>query len=103
VKKFTKNNQPFTCIKCGYSTPIHPSSSRDHCNNCLCGLHVDIHPGDRANPCQGLLNPIGFEIKNSKSRIVYRCEKCSQIVKNITAPDDSSEEIIKLSGKTYSI
>lgn len=68
--------------------PKHPSSSRDHCNKCLYGLHVDINPGDRANKCRGILKPISLEIANGKQKIVYKCQKCFKEVKCIKAPDD---------------
>src|SRR5690606_28479056 len=95
-KHFTKNNSSFTCINCGAEVPPHPSSSRDHCNQCLYGLHVDINPGDRANKCRGLLKPIGLEIANRKEKILYRCDKCAKEVKCIVAPDDEREELIRL-------
>lgn len=101
MKQFTKNNQPFSCIACGKNVSPHPTSSRDHCNHCLTGLHVDIKPGDRANTCKGILTPIGIEIKNQKERIVYRCQTCNEIVKCVIAPDDDREEIRNLYGKIW--
>ena len=72
---FRVNNQSFTCQNCGAENPPHPSSSRDHCRECLYGLHVDIDPGDRANLCKGILKPVGLKVKNKKKQIVYKCEK----------------------------
>jgi DNA-directed RNA polymerase subunit RPC12/RpoP len=91
-----KLNQNFICENCREHVPIHPSSSRDHCNYCLYGKHVDINPGDRLNNCKGKLEPIGIEIKNGKERIVYKCMNCQKQVKCITAPDDNKKEIQKL-------
>lgn len=96
MKKFTKNNETFICIKCGKDVELHPSSSRDHCNHCLTGLHVDINPGDRLNECKAELVPIEIDIRNGKEKIVYKCKKCSATIKNITAPDDDRDEINKL-------
>ncbi len=101
MKKFYKNNEEFECINCKSYVPKHPSSSRDHCNNCLYGLHVDVFPGDRKNKCRGILKPIGIEQQNQKIKIVYDCLKCGQRVKNVKAPDDNIENIIKLSKSVY--
>lgn len=96
MKKFTKNNQGFTCISCGFEVPPHPTSSRDHCSNCLVGLHVDINPGDRANECRGILRPNGMKIANGKTQILYKCEKCNKTSACIKAPDDNLEKLIEI-------
>ncbi len=101
MKKFEKKNESFVCISCHEQVSPHPTSSRDHCNNCLFGLHVDINPGDRKNDCKGILEPIGIENINKKERIVYRCKKCNKILKNIVAPDDSRELISDLYQKIW--
>ncbi|GAB4285462.1 MAG: hypothetical protein Kow0081_3300 [Candidatus Dojkabacteria bacterium] len=101
MKKFSKKNEKFICETCGYAVPKHPKSSRDHCPNCLFGKHVDINPGDRASNCKGILAPIGLDIKGKKQQIVYKCKKCNRVVKCITAPDDSFEELVKLSKKVW--
>lgn len=96
MKRFQKNNQSFICVHCGAEVPPHPKSSRDHCNKCLYALHVDIFPGDRANPCKGLLKPIGLKIANRKEKILYKCETCAEEVNCIVAPDDEREVVIRL-------
>jgi DNA-directed RNA polymerase subunit RPC12/RpoP len=101
MKKFQKNNQTFVCINCKEQVPPHPTSSRDHCSYCLFGLHVDLNPGDRANNCKGVLEPIGVETLNQKERIVYRCKKCNELIKNITAPDDNRKMITDLYQKSW--
>ena len=79
------------CLNFGYS-------SRNHCNHCLYSKHVDINPGDRLETCHGLLVPIGVEINSKKGYvIVYKCEKCGKIRKNVSARDDNMNAIIKLS------
>lgn len=97
-KKFKMINEEFTCLNCGHKVSPLSYTARDHCPNCLYSLHVDINPGDRKNSCQGLLKPIGVE-KNKKSgyKIIYKCEKCKLMHKNIMANDDNIDEIIKLS------
>lgn len=101
MKLFQKNNGSFVCKNCGKEVSKHPSSSRDHCNYCLYSLHVDINPGDRANNCLGLMRPVGLDIRNGKTQIVYECQKCNKRHKNIVAPDDNQELIISLSSKIY--
>ena len=55
--------------------------------------------GDRAEECQGKLVPIAVQNDSKKGYvIIYRCEKCNAIRKNITAKDDNMKLIIKLSG-----
>lgn len=60
----------------------------DHCPKCLWGLHVDDFPGDRANPCLGLMKPIGVDLAKGDYTLSYQCEKCHIIKTNKTAPDD---------------
>lgn len=95
--KFIKLNENFTCDICGKEVPKHKTSSRDHCNNCLYGKHVDINPGDRLNECKGTLEPIGIDITNSRTRIIYICKKCKEKRLCITAPDDNKDILINLS------
>ena len=99
--RFIQNNQGFVCVACGREVAPHPSSSRDHCNHCLTGLHVDIHPGDRLNECSGMLNPIGIQSKGGKHKIVYRCAKCGEQLVNVIAPDDHAELIAALFGMSW--
>lgn len=101
MKKFTKNNEEFTCINCHELVPKHPTSSRDHCIHCLYSLHIDINPGDRMSKCLGEMIPIGIENTNNRERIVYECNKCNKIHKNIVAPDDNRDLIINLYQKNW--
>ena len=54
-------------------------------------------PGDRANPCKGLLEPIGIEKFKDTYKILYKCTSCNEPHKNIMAKDDNMELIIELS------
>lgn len=101
MKKFLKNNESFICHNCGHQVKPHPTSSRDHCTECLFGQHVDINPGDRANTCKGKLIPIGIDKKGSNTRIVYKCKSCNKLVFCKAAPDDNSDEILKLFSKIW--
>lgn len=95
---FKKNDQSFKCVNCGCNVEKLNYSSRDHCNICLYGLHVDIMPGDRLNECKGVLKPIEI-LQDSKKGciIVYKCLKCGAIIRNKMAEDDNYEEILKIS------
>lgn len=97
MKNFTMRDEEFTCEKCGKQVSKLKYTARDHCPNCLCSKHVDILPGDRKNTCHGLLVPISIEKFKNTYKIVYRCEKCKKIHKNIMANDDNMDLIIELS------
>ncbi len=104
-KKFTKNDHSFICKNCGFEVMPLGYSSRNHCPKCLCSLHVDINPGDRANPCGGIMRPIGVELDPKKGYvIVHRCEKCGEIKRNraaneATVQPDNIELLIRLTVK----
>ena len=97
MKQFTKKDEEFVCENCNKHVERLNYTTRDHCNYCLYSKHVDINPGDRQNLCKGLLKPIGIEKFKSTYKIIYRCEKCKQIHKNIMANDDNMDLIISLS------
>ena len=90
-------DEEFTCINCGNKVNKLNTTARDHCNNCLYSIHVDINPGDRLNPCKGLLKPIGIEKYRDTYKIIYKCQKCGMLHKNIMASDDNMDKIIELS------
>ena len=96
MKRFNELDEKFICLNCGKKVDKLEYSSRDHCPHCLYSLHVDINPGDRQNNCKGLLKPIDIEKFKYTYKIIYKCEKCNQLHKNIMAKDDNYEEIIKL-------
>lgn len=97
MKLFSKNDNFFICENCGNEvTPLN-YTSRDHCPYCLYSKHVDINPGDRLNTCKGLLEPIGIEKFKDTYKIIYKCNKCKTLHKNIMANDDDMNKIIELS------
>ena len=96
MKKFEKNDESFICEYCNKEVSKLNYSSRDHCPYCLYSKHVDINPGDRSNECQGLLKPIDIEKYKDTYKIIYQCEKCHQIHKNIIANDDSFDRILDI-------
>ncbi len=99
-KIFKVIDESFKCENCGSEVKPLGYSARDHCNHCLFSKHVDINPGDRQENCHGLLIPISIE-KNKKQdyKIVYKCQKCGSIRKNIMARDDNYEQIINISSQ----
>jgi len=103
-KKFAKNDCGFVCENCGKNVAPLNYTSRDHCPFCLVSKHVDINPGDRANACQGMLVPISLELNSKKGKvIVFKCQKCGELHKNICAEDDDFETLLKLSNYTYNV
>ena len=97
LKKFTMKDEKFVCENCSYTVEKLNYTARDHCPKCLYSKHVDILPGDRANTCSGLLEPIGIEKFKDTYKIIYKCQKCHQLHKNIVAKDDDMDLIISLS------
>ena len=86
MRNFTEIDEEFDCENCGKHVNKLDYSSRDHCPYCLYAKHVDIFPGDRAQKCHGMLEPIGIENNPKKGYvIIYKCQKCGAIRKNIAA------------------
>ena len=100
-KRFTMIDEDFICDYCGKLVGKLNYTARDHCPYCLYSKHVDINPGDRLNMCKGLLKPIGIEKYKDSYKIVYKCNKCGQIHKNIMARDDDMNKIIEVSKGEY--
>ena len=96
-KMFTMIDESFKCDVCGHLVPKLNYTARDHCNNCLCSKHLDINPGDRSANCGGILEPIEIE-KGSKDKykIVYKCNKCGMIKRNVMAEDDNFEKVLEI-------
>lgn len=99
MKRFNMIDESFICENCSSPVETLKYSARDHCPNCLYSKHVDIDPGDRSNTCKGLLKPIDIEKFKDTYKIIYKCEKCGELHKNIMAQDDNMELIINLSSK----
>jgi Zn finger protein HypA/HybF involved in hydrogenase expression len=97
MKNFTMRDEEFICENCGQLVNPLGYTARDHCPHCLYSKHVDIMPGDRQNPCKGLLKPIGIEKFKDTYKILYKCESCNELHKNIMANDDNMDLIIELS------
>lgn len=100
--KFIARNDGFKCENCGrkVSPIIYGGSYRNHCPFCLFSKHVDgLVPGDRAEPCQGLMKPVGVTTKSrGEFTIVHRCEKCGFERLNRVAGDDDADMLTKIAG-----
>ena len=97
MKKFNMIDEEFICENCKEKVEKLNYSARDHCPNCLYSKHVDINPGDRMNECKGMLKPIEIEKFKDTYKIIYKCESCNQLHRNIMAKDDNMDLIIELS------
>ena len=97
MKKFNMIDEDFICENCNKEVHKLNYTARDHCPYCLYSKHVDINPGDRMNNCKGLLKPVGIEKFKDTYKILYKCEKCNELHKNIVAKDDNMDLIIELS------
>ena len=89
--QFTRTQEDFTCEVCG--TQVQGNGYTNHCPNCLASKHVDINPGDRASTCHGIMDPVGFEIRNGKEYIVHECEKCGYTRRIKVAKEDCRDTV----------
>lgn len=97
-KKFRMIDDFFICENCGFEVKPLGYTARDHCPNCLCSKHVDINPGDRKETCHGILRPRAIEkSKKAGYKIIYECDRCHKVRKNIMASDDNMDKIIEVS------
>lgn len=101
MKRFTMKDEEFICENCHKKVEKLNYTARDHCPYCLYSKHVDIYPGDRNNKCQGLLTPIDIEKYKNTYKIIYKCQKCQELHKNIIARDDDFDKVINLSSKLH--
>mgnify|MGYP001618546923 CR=1 FL=1 len=100
--KYIARNDPFVCGHCGKSVdPIkYGGSYRNHCPFCLWSKHMDGEiPGDRANSCQGLMEPVGVELKGGEYTILHRCVLCGFEKRNKMAKDDNFDVVLQLSSR----
>ncbi len=95
---FPKINESFICAHCGHQNEPAPKTCRNHCQKCLCSLHVDRDtPGDRLSECGGLLKPVGIEVQGSEMQsILFQCEKCGKMGKNKIAEDDDRKKLLEI-------
>lgn len=95
-KRFKMIDEAFVCEVCNKKVEPLGYSARDHCPYCLCSKHVDINPGDRQNPCKGILRPIEIDKYKNTYKIVYKCDKCHELHRNVMASDDDFDKILEV-------
>ncbi|MGC9046841.1 MAG: RNHCP domain-containing protein [Minisyncoccia bacterium] len=93
VKKFQRTKENFICEKCGFV--MKGNGYTNHCSNCLWSKHVDLNPGDRQSNCNGLMEPIGIEIKRGQYIILHHCIKCGVKKRNKASRDDNISIFLK--------
>ena len=95
MKQFQKLVENFTCEHCGQE--VKGDGYTNHCPACLWSKHVDVNPGDRANECQGMMEPIGIRKKDGQTDILHRCQKCKIEKYNRVTDQDNFDIILQLS------
>ncbi|PIZ98232.1 MAG: hypothetical protein COX78_03470 [Candidatus Levybacteria bacterium CG_4_10_14_0_2_um_filter_35_8] len=89
------NKKIYFCEHCGKK--VMGGRYNNHCPFCLWSKHVDeIIPGDRESECEGIMEPIGVNLKNRKWRIIQKCVECGKSFAVNSAPDDEFDIIIQL-------
>lgn len=91
---FIKNTETFVCEHCGQE--VRGEGYTNHCPACLWSKHVDNDPGDRANPCQGLMEPIGVDYKDGEHVLIHKCQRCGELKRNKVSKKDDFDRVIKL-------
>jgi len=106
TKRFKVVNEGFICDYCGRRVPpTSGTTPRNHCPYCLWSKHVDINPGDRANPCKGMLRPIGIYTHTKKEYVIlHQCQRCGERVRSKAILEDANASddfdiILELSGR----
>lgn len=90
--RFTHVNDAFACEACGESVAPRRGGCRNHCPFCLVSKHVDVFPGDRANPCGGLMDAVGYELDGKKGiMLLFKCRKCLAPTRTMAAHEDPAQ------------
>ena len=93
-RQFQRRIENFTCLHCGEE--IEGNGFTNHCPHCLWSKHVDVNPGDRAEECEGALEPISVEGTIENQKIVHRCVKCQATRRCKISPEDNTERLIEI-------
>lgn len=89
-----KINEGFVCINCKNNVKLAEKTCRNHCNFCFVSVHLDWDvPWDRQWNCKGIMYPIEYEIRNWKTKLHFKCEKCWKSHRNKTLSDDDLSNI----------
>jgi ribosomal protein L37AE/L43A len=94
---FTRKTEDFVCEKCGFS--VVGNGYTNHCPQCLWSKHVDVFPGDRAETCEGLMEPIRVEKKGKEYTIIHKCTKCGVEKPNKAVKEDDFQMLVQISAE----
>lgn len=100
IKGFIKNKEDFICQNCSFA--VIGDGYTNHCPECFYSKHVDIQPGDRAQLCQGLMEPISIEGSTNTIVITHRCQICGFTRNNKLQKGDNVNNLIVLMEKLNS-
>lgn len=92
---FIRKIENFNCGHC--RKRIKGDGYTNHCPYCLWSKHVDNEPGDRANSCNGLMEPIRVQLIGHETYEIYhKCLICGVEKKKKALADDNFEIILSL-------
>ena len=96
-KKFTRTIENFSCDRCG--AEVKGNGYTNHCSQCLWSKHVDKHPGDRAESCNGMMEPVGAEMEGKEQMIVHTCVKCGFVRRATLRREDNFDAFVAITKK----
>ena len=96
-RRFTRRIEDFECERCGFG--VEGSGYTNHCPRCLWSKHVDVHPGDRANVCDGLMEPVAAVLEHGEPVLVHRCMRCGETRRNKAAAADDKRLVVALTAQ----
>lgn len=91
--RFKKNIENFVCEHCG--AEVKGTGFTNHCPACLWSKHVDVYPGDRLEPCQGPMEPVGLQIRKGEYILLHRCIYCGEERPNKAVPGDNIDLLLE--------
>ena len=91
-KKFQKKVENFICEKCGVKNI--GNGFTNHCCKCLWSKHVDINPGDRAEKCEGMMDPVKVDFEKGEYFINHTCLKCGYKRRKSVEKNDDFDAVI---------
>lgn len=93
-RKFHRQVEDFTCEHCGRA--VEGDGYTNHCPHCLWSKHVDVFPGDRAQECDGLMEPVALAGSPPQARVLHRCVRCGHEKWNRVSRKDDFDVLLSL-------
>ena len=95
MKKYRKINQ---CPSCGWTPSKNQEElPRDHCPNCLCGIHHETGDGLE---CGGILELVSVWVKeNGHWEVIQRCQLCGKMETAEMTKEDSTIKVLSIIAK----